>query len=393
MRRASRTHADRSRRADSNSSRRGGDRDSGGRTPVAQVHRSAGNQAVQRATKDRNQGQSQDQKRIGEHHFGRGYEEPTAAERDRAVSEADFRAVIRASLENRGISPPSGGLTLDDYITTDMVISSEGAYPTTKARIRVGPDGNLLPSIATIEARRPESGYGSGSLQTATTWIAFEVSRIPDGGLYVQAVKQKAKERQGKTIFPMTAAADKTISIRDQTPDPSETEGTPPYSMPDDERVPGLVNGLLETAGIKVGAAAPMTVPGNERGDGKKPTETDPKDPNGPKSPKGPKGPKSPKDPKTPAGTPVPSKTTGDRGRGTTYEVQPGDTLWGIAERFYGDGRKWRVIYEANPTKIEDPDLIQPEQDLRIPPKAKAEQFDRSEYEDPRSAGLGKGTF
>ena len=34
--------------------------------------------------------------------------------------------------------------------------------------------------------------------------------------------------------------------------------------------------------------------------------------------------------------------------RGQTYTVQQGDNLWKLAERFYGDGRQWQKIQEAN---------------------------------------------
>jgi nucleoid-associated protein YgaU len=48
-----------------------------------------------------------------------------------------------------------------------------------------------------------------------------------------------------------------------------------------------------------------------------------------------------------------------------TYTVESGDTLWAIAERFYGDGSKYQVIADAN--GIPNPDLIQPGQVLTIP--------------------------
>lgn len=34
--------------------------------------------------------------------------------------------------------------------------------------------------------------------------------------------------------------------------------------------------------------------------------------------------------------------------RGQTYTVQQGDSLWSLAERFYGEGRRWKKIHEAN---------------------------------------------
>src|SRR5687767_11095 len=50
-----------------------------------------------------------------------------------------------------------------------------------------------------------------------------------------------------------------------------------------------------------------------------------------------------------------------------TYVVVKGDTLSKIAQRAYGDGNKWRKIFEANKELIKDPDLIYPGQSLRIP--------------------------
>jgi len=48
-----------------------------------------------------------------------------------------------------------------------------------------------------------------------------------------------------------------------------------------------------------------------------------------------------------------------------TYTVESGDTLWAIAEQFYGDGSKFQVIADAS--GIPNPDLIQPGQVLTIP--------------------------
>ena len=48
-----------------------------------------------------------------------------------------------------------------------------------------------------------------------------------------------------------------------------------------------------------------------------------------------------------------------------TYTVESGDSLWAIAERFYGDGSKYQAIADAS--GIPDPDLIQPGQVLTIP--------------------------
>jgi nucleoid-associated protein YgaU len=47
--------------------------------------------------------------------------------------------------------------------------------------------------------------------------------------------------------------------------------------------------------------------------------------------------------------------------------VESGDTLSGIANQFYGDPAKFRVIFAANREILDDPDVIVPGQVLRIP--------------------------
>jgi len=49
------------------------------------------------------------------------------------------------------------------------------------------------------------------------------------------------------------------------------------------------------------------------------------------------------------------------------YEVKKGDTLWKIAEKYYGDGNLHTKIFEANKDSIKDPNLIRVGQRLRIP--------------------------
>ncbi|MDX1902868.1 MAG: LysM peptidoglycan-binding domain-containing protein [Thermonemataceae bacterium] len=50
------------------------------------------------------------------------------------------------------------------------------------------------------------------------------------------------------------------------------------------------------------------------------------------------------------------------------YVVQPGDTLWGIAEKLLGNGALYTQIYEANKDVIgSNPDLIKVGMELVIP--------------------------
>jgi nucleoid-associated protein YgaU len=49
------------------------------------------------------------------------------------------------------------------------------------------------------------------------------------------------------------------------------------------------------------------------------------------------------------------------------YTVVSGDTLSGIAQRFFGDGTLFPRIFEANRDQISNPNLIVPGQVLRVP--------------------------
>ncbi|MCV2509535.1 MAG: peptidoglycan-binding protein LysM, partial [Neisseriaceae bacterium] len=49
------------------------------------------------------------------------------------------------------------------------------------------------------------------------------------------------------------------------------------------------------------------------------------------------------------------------------YEVQKGDTLSKIAEKYYNDASKYTVIFEANKPMLSDPDKIYVGQTLIIP--------------------------
>ncbi len=53
-------------------------------------------------------------------------------------------------------------------------------------------------------------------------------------------------------------------------------------------------------------------------------------------------------------------------GRGLVI-VQPGNSLWRIARRTYGDGFHYTIIYQANSNRIRNPDLIYPGQIFRLP--------------------------
>lgn len=59
----------------------------------------------------------------------------------------------------------------------------------------------------------------------------------------------------------------------------------------------------------------------------------------------------------------------------TTYKVKSGDCLWNIAKEFYGNGSYYVAINEANKDIIRNPNLIYPNQVLKIPDLATAKNL------------------
>jgi len=59
----------------------------------------------------------------------------------------------------------------------------------------------------------------------------------------------------------------------------------------------------------------------------------------------------------------APAEPSGER----TYTIKRGDSLWKIAQEFYGDGNRWPEIFEANRDTIDDANLIFPGNQIRIP--------------------------
>lgn len=51
----------------------------------------------------------------------------------------------------------------------------------------------------------------------------------------------------------------------------------------------------------------------------------------------------------------------------TKYKVKKGDTLYKIAKKFYGKGKKWKKIYKANKKKIPNPNKLKKGIVLKIP--------------------------
>jgi hypothetical protein len=78
----------------------------------------------------------------------------------------------------------------------------------------------------------------------------------------------------------------------------------------------------------------------------------------------------------------------------SAYTVQPGDTLSGIAFRFYGRARAWQWLYQVNRREIENPNLIFPGQVLSVPPDVPASFADLTAVaRDPsRAPNSGSGS-
>ena len=60
-------------------------------------------------------------------------------------------------------------------------------------------------------------------------------------------------------------------------------------------------------------------------------------------------------------------ETADDHPPSQFHTVAKGDTLWAISSKYYGNGNRYKEIFEANRPMLSDPDKIYPGQVLRIP--------------------------
>lgn len=58
--------------------------------------------------------------------------------------------------------------------------------------------------------------------------------------------------------------------------------------------------------------------------------------------------------------------SAGDRELITTYEIKEGDTIFELAERFWGDEHLWPDLYITNKEEFADPDLIHPGEKIEV---------------------------
>jgi len=59
--------------------------------------------------------------------------------------------------------------------------------------------------------------------------------------------------------------------------------------------------------------------------------------------------------------------TVADEGIYAKHTVKSGDTLGKIAKHYYGNAGKYTAIFEANKDILNNPDVIHPDQELKIP--------------------------
>lgn len=58
--------------------------------------------------------------------------------------------------------------------------------------------------------------------------------------------------------------------------------------------------------------------------------------------------------------------TIGPPIQGDSYKIVKGDNLWAISVRAYSDGYKWTQVWQANRAQIANPNLIYPDQVLKL---------------------------
>lgn len=96
------------------------------------------------------------------------------------VSREDATEAVAGALAEEGVSPPAGsGLELEDYVTTGAQRTQrrdELGRGQRTVRIRIGPNGNILPTPENLPDVDP---CGERKLQRSTTWLKLEFNQLP----------------------------------------------------------------------------------------------------------------------------------------------------------------------------------------------------------------------
>ncbi len=103
------------------------------------------------------------------------------------IPREDATEAVTGALAEEGVSPPAGsGLDLEDYVSVGAQRSQRDGFGrgTRTARIRIGPNGNILPTPENLPDVNPcEDEY----LQKSSEWLKLEFYKLPNGDYDVQA--------------------------------------------------------------------------------------------------------------------------------------------------------------------------------------------------------------
>ncbi|MCB1437685.1 MAG: tetratricopeptide repeat protein [Rhodobiaceae bacterium] len=256
---------------------------------------------------------------------------------------------------------------------------------------------NLAPAMAMIRKAvqlRPDDGYIVDSLG----WAHYRLGNIADAVRELErAVELKPEDpvvndhlgdaywRSGRRL----EARFQWSHARDLDPEPEDLEKIKAKLKdgliePEPQRVTENVagggervtdtpaDGSGETVAQKDGEAGGA----DNAGEAPKPAGGDETPPEAAKEPSAPEAPASnatddaaAPSPAVPSSAPPPKAATpaSTGGDPAAYQVRQGDTLWGLAQRYYGSGNAFLRIFEANQDILKDADRIFPGQSIRIP--------------------------
>lgn len=185
------------------------------------------------------------------------------------------------------------------------------------------------------------------------------VAEVPDNGLWLATLPDTPPGIYTLRVDQLDGAG--KVTSRFETPFKRETpealaaaSGTEPATPAPAPAPDAPVQPQAEAPGLAAPGSPTETTTAEAAAPAVEPTPTPTEAASAPEAPAAPQADPAP----VPAAAPV------------TVTVQPGFTLWGIAQERYGDGVLYVQVFEANKDKIKDPDLIYPGQVFSVPETA-----------------------
>jgi nucleoid-associated protein YgaU len=239
-----------------------------------------------------------------------------------------------------------------------------GGRASAGAALRIYLDGAAIADIAA----GPDGAWATTLKEVAAGIYTLRVDQLAEDGTvtsrFETPFKRETLEALAAATAPTSGAGDATASAADTTAPATATPAPLAAENPAPETAAPAATAAGADTAVADATASPAPAPSNTSGAEATATADAPTPQ--PATATSPAPTQSATAPAEAAPAPTQSASAAPPAP-VSVTVQPGYTLWGIAQQNFGEGVMYVQVFEANKAKIKDPNLIYPGQVFTIP--------------------------